>query len=116
MDLQWHNSVCVVNPEKYARQLEPSPQYVWNQQPASLAIAPFYPHFDLQIMSNPLMYVYIYTRGDQGSPIERAWVVGWGGDVNVRCEVHIHVEATRSDAVQLSWKMMPNHAENPKKS
>ena len=104
MDLQWHNSV------KYARQLEPSPQYVWNQQPASLAIAPFYPHFDLQIMSNPhyvcILYIYIYTRGDQGSPIERAWVVGWGGDVNVRCEVHMDIEATRYDPVQLSWKLM----------
>ena len=32
--------------------------------------------------------------------------MGWGGDVNVRCEVHMDVEATRYDAVLLSWKLM----------
>ena len=50
--------------------------------------------------------IYICTRGDQGSPIEGAWIVGWGGDVNIHCEDHMDVEATRYDAVQLSWKLM----------
>ena len=32
--------------------------------------------------------------------------VGWGGDVSIRCEVDMEVEATPYDAVKLSWKLM----------
>ena len=38
--------------------------------------------------------------------MERALGVGWGGDVSIRCEVDMEVEATPYDAVKLSWKLM----------
>ena len=31
--------------------------------------------------------------------------MGWGGDVSIRCEVDMEVEATPYDAVKLSWKL-----------
>ena len=48
------------------------------------------------------IHIYIYTRGDQGSPMERALGVGWGGDVSIRCDVDMEVDASHVENT-LGW-------------